>query len=133
VTKGLARSKYFIWRLHGTKLAPFKHTRSHSKYDTVSPSSDPERLVRKASSRRRHQPSSSTSALQSEDILQFDPYINIPSNPDYTHLSPRFVELLDRGVDFKSGFLIHSLEYHPEPPLQPRSPKSESDLGVHLP
>ena len=89
--------------------------------------------MRKASSRRRHKPSSSTSTLQSEDILQFDPYSNIPSNLEYTHLSPRVAELLDRRVDFILAFLIHSLESHLEPPLLVGSPKSEFDLGVHLP
>lgn len=133
MTKGLYRSKSFTWRLHCTKLAPFKHTRSHSESDTISPLSYPKRLVRKANSRRRHQPSSSTSTLQSEYKLKFDPYSNIPSKLDYTHLSPRVVELLDRGVDFKSSFLIYSLESHQDPPLPPGSPKSDSDLGVHLP
>jgi len=88
--------------------------------------------VRKASSRRRHQPSSSTSALQSKYILPFDPYSKIPSNLDWTHLSPRVAELLDKGVDFKSDFLIHSLESHLESLLPLGSPKSESNFGVHL-
>ena len=89
--------------------------------------------MRKASSRRRHQPSSSTSALQCEDKLQFDPYINIPSNLEYTHLSPRVPELLGRGVDFKSTFLIHSIETCQESPLPIGLPKFNSNLGVHLP
>ena len=58
VTKGLDRSKSFTWRLHCAKLAPFKHTRSHSESDTV----ELEFFLRNASSRRRHQPSSSTSS-----------------------------------------------------------------------
>ena len=49
-----------------------------------------------------------------------------------THLSPRVAELLDRGVDLKLAFLIHSLESCQETPLLVGSPKSESDLGVHL-
>jgi len=43
------------------------------------------------------------------------------------------VKLFDRGVDFKSTFLIHSLKSHLEPPLPPGSPKFEFNLGVHLP
>ena len=133
MTKGLDRSKFFTWRLHYAKLAPFKHTRSHSESDTVYPLSNPKKLVRSANSKRKIQPSSSSSALQSEDILQFDPYSNIPSNPDSTHLSHRVAELLDRGFSFKSDFLIHSLESCQEPPLPVRSPKLESNFGVHLP
>ena len=88
----------------------------------------------KASSKRGHQPSSSSSlVLQSEDLASLDPYSNIPSNPNHSHLSTRVVELLNRGADFKSAFLIHSFESHPKPSLPPRSPKTESDLGVNLP
>ena len=77
--------------------------------------SDPETLVRRENSKIRLQPSSSSSALQPEDILSSNPYSNIPSNPDWTQLSPRVSELLDRGVDFKSVSLIHSLETCQEP------------------
>ena len=134
VNKGLDRSKLFTWWLHYAKLALFKHTRSHSEPDTVSPLSDPEKLVRRANSKRKLQPYSSSSlTLQSADILPFDPFFNIPSNRDWTKLSPRVSELLDRGVDLKLAFLIHSLEKCQEPPLPIGSPKFESDLGVHLP
>ena len=121
-------------RLHTPKLTPFKHTRSHLEVNIVSPLSDPERLLRKASSKRGHHPSSSSSSvLQSEELESFDPYSNIPSDLDYSHLSPRVVELLDKGVDSKSAYLIHSLESHPIPTLPLGSPKTESDLGVNLP
>ncbi len=132
MTKGLDRLKLFTWRLHCAKLAPFKDTRSHSESNTISPLSNPEKLARRANSKRKLQPSSYSSALQSKDILSFDPYSNIPSNLDWTQLSPSVSELLDRGFDFKSAFLIHSLETCQEPPLLIGSPKSESDLGVHL-
>lgn len=83
---------------------------------------------------REHQPSySSSTFLHSEDLTSFDPYSSIPSNPDYSHLSLRVAKFLDKGVDFKLAFLIHSFESHPEPSLPPGSPKIESDLGVNLP
>jgi len=50
-----------------------------------------------------------------------------------TQIPPRVSELLDRGVDLDSAFLNHSFEKHLEPLLPPGSPKTESDLGVHLP
>ena len=90
--------------------------------------------MRKSSSKRRHQPSSSSSsALQSEELVLFDPFGNILSDPDLTQIHPRVSELLDRGVDLDSTFLIHSFETYQEPPLTLGSPKLESDLGVHLP
>ena len=131
--KGLERLKSFTWRLHSPKLAPFKHTKSRSEANLVDPLSNPEKMLRKSSSKGGHQPSSySSSVLHYEYLTSFDPYNNIPSNPDYSHLSSRVAELLDRGVDFKSEFLIHSFESHLEPSLPPGSPKTESDLGVNL-
>ena len=83
-------------------MACFKHTRSRLEADLVSPLSDPETLLRKASSKRGHQPSSSSSlVLDSEELESFDPYSNITFDPSYSHLSPRVVELLNKGVDFK--------------------------------
>jgi len=96
--------------------------------------SDPKRILRKSISKRGHQPSSSSSSvLQSEELESFDPYNNNPSNPNDSHLSPRVAELLDKGVDFKSTYLINSLESHPIPTLPPGSPKTKFDLGVNLP
>jgi len=134
VIKGLERLKSFTWQLHSSKLVPFKHTRSHSKADLVDPLSEPKKILRKASSKRGHQPySSSSSVLHSKYLASFDPYSNIPPNPNHFHSSPRVVEPLEKGVYFKSAFLIHSFESHPKPSLQPRLPKTESDLGVNLP
>lgn len=89
--------------------------------------------MREASYKMRHQPSSSSSsALQSEYLVSFDSFTNIPSNPDWTHITPRVSKLLDRGVDLDSSFLIHSFEMNQEPPLPLGSPKTKFDLGVHL-
>ena len=96
--------------------------------------SNPKRILRKASSKRGHQPSSSSSSiLQSEELESFYPYSNIAADPNYSHLSPRVAELLDKGVDFKSAYLIHSLESHAIPTLPSGSPKNDYVLGVNLP
>jgi len=80
-------------------MAPSKHTRSHSDSQTISPLSDPERLVREASFRRILEAfASSYVPLQPEDIPASDPFSYVPSHIDLVDLTPKVLELLSKGV-----------------------------------
>lgn len=127
------RSKYFTWRFHCSKLAPYKHTRSHSDSEIVNPLLDPERLIRGASSRRRHITPSSSLALHPKDIQSVDPFSFIPTHPDWIELPPRVSDFISRGVDLPSSFFIQSLESYQVPSILIKSPSSEEELGLHLP
>ena len=129
-----SRLKSFTWRLRKPKIAPSRHTRSHSDSEIVSPLYNSERLVREASLRRRLEASSSFSVpLQPEDISASDPFRYVPYPLDLDDLSPRVLELLSKGVDMQSSLLIHSLESYQIPELPSKSSKSEEELDVHLP
>ena len=105
-------------------MAPPKHTRSRSDSKIVEPLSNPERLVRRASSRRRHQTPSSS--IPQEDInIILDPFRFGPIPLESEEVPDRVCDLISKGVDFQSALLVHSLESYKIPQEPSESPISE--------
>jgi len=114
-------------------MAPSKHTKSHSDSQIISPLSDPKRLVREASFRRRLEASSSYFVpLQPKDISSSDPFRSIPYPLYLDDLTPRVLELLSKAFHLQSTLLVYSLESYKIPEIFLDSPKSEEELDVHL-
>ena len=114
-----------------TKPAPSKHTRSKSHSEIVQPLSDLERLVRHASSRRRNQ--TPFPVPQQDTNIIIDPFRSGPIPLESEDIPQRFHELISKGVDFQSTFLVHSLESYKLPKEHSDSPISKQDLDFNLP